>query len=100
VSRIEFAPIHDSNYASHSCVRPNDLRISCKRLACPALSYVPLTGTGWLRWTETGLDALVGCMRGLGSTTYCGSSSASLRLRQRQERDLRQSVQPMEQIVA
>jgi hypothetical protein len=47
---------------------PNDLRISCKRLARPALSYVPPPAIGGWRCYELSSDALVGCMRGLGSS--------------------------------
>ena len=54
---------------SHPDVRPpNDLRISCKRLARHALTYVPLPAIGGWRSTELCPDALVGCMRGLGNS--------------------------------
>jgi hypothetical protein len=45
---------------------PNDLRISCKRLARVALTYVPPPAVGGWRTTEPHPDALIGCMRGLG----------------------------------
>ena len=47
-------------------LRPNDLRISCKRLARLALSYVPRPAIGVLPSTQLRASALVGCMRGLG----------------------------------
>ena len=46
---------------------PNDLRISCKRHARPALSYVSLTPTGRLPEPFAGPEALAGCMRLLDS---------------------------------
>src|SRR5262249_153545 len=48
--------------------RPDDLRISCKRLARPALSYVPLNTIGGSLSTELRQGTLVSCMRWLGRT--------------------------------
>jgi hypothetical protein len=48
--------------------RPNDRRISCKRLARHSLTNVPLLHTERLRSSEIRLDALVGCMRWLGNS--------------------------------
>jgi hypothetical protein len=49
-------------------VLANDLRISCKRLARPALTYVPPPAIGGWRSTELCPVALVGCMCWLGAS--------------------------------
>ncbi len=46
----------------------NDWRFSCKRLARPALTYVPPSASGGWRTPELSSDAHVGCMRWLGGS--------------------------------
>jgi hypothetical protein len=45
----------------------NDRRISCKRLARHALSYVPPPASGGWPQAELNPDGLVGGVRGLGT---------------------------------
>jgi len=56
----------------------NELRISCKRLARPTLSYVPPPAIGGWRSMEPNSEALVGCMRWLGDA-YVSSAATACR---------------------
>src|SRR5690242_15897494 len=58
--------------SSNSLCQPDDLRISCKRLARLSLSDVPLNRIGVQTATELCSDALVGCIRGLGGSALRG----------------------------